>query len=153
MYIIYSILYRASNAILAKLGHNNNKPVTLNLIASVALPALMYSIEALSLNKSELNSLNHPWIRSFEKLFNTFDSDVVKRCQLHSGYLNVIHYYALKSVSFINKLSSSPNLLVRTIYMSAGREDLCKISNLFNCNSDVFLNSYKRIIYESFEIS
>ena len=104
--------YRAVNAILARVGNLNNKTVTLNLLYSVALPVLMYSLEALCLNKTEIISLNHPWIRSFEKLFNTFDKNVVKQCQMYNGCLNIGGYYALNSISFLNKLGSSPNLLV-----------------------------------------
>jgi hypothetical protein len=40
--------YRSSNAILAKLGNNNNKPVILKLISTMALPCLNYSLEALA---------------------------------------------------------------------------------------------------------
>ena len=57
-------IYRAANAILAKIGNLNNKPVTVKLISTMALPILTYSAEALSLNKTELISLNHPWKRS-----------------------------------------------------------------------------------------
>ena len=85
--------YRAVNAILAKVGSNNNKPVTVNLISSIARPILLYSVESLSLNKSELISLNHPWTRSFEKLFNTFDKDVIK--QLHVLPGNVKYFRLL----------------------------------------------------------
>ena len=61
--------YRAVNSILAKLGSNNNKSVTLQLISSIALPVLTYSLEALALKMSELITLDYPWVRSFEKPF------------------------------------------------------------------------------------
>jgi exonuclease III len=142
--------YRAVNAILAKIGNNNNKPVTVSLISSIARPMLMYSIEALSLNKSELASLNHPWTRSFEKLFNTFDKHVIKQCKVYLSMLNIPHYYALKSMSFLNNLSSSPNLLVRTIYVLSGRDDIYRLSKLFECDPENFTKCYKEIIYDQF---
>ena len=111
----------------------------------------MYALEALSLNKTELISLNHPWIRSFEKLFTTFSPDVVKQCQLFNGYFNIIQYHALKSMNFLNKLSSLSNILVKTIYLSAGRSDLYRLSNLFNSQPDVFAVSYTEIVREHFE--
>ena len=43
--------YRAANGILAKLGNKENTMVTLNLLSTVALPVITYSIEALSLNR------------------------------------------------------------------------------------------------------
>ena len=143
--------YRAANAILARIGNNNNKPVTLKLISSIALPILMYSLEALPLNKSELISLNHPWIWSFEKLFNTFDKNVVKQCQFYCGYFNVNDYYVMNSMNFLSKLSSSPNLIVRTIHLLTGREDLYRLSNLYKSDSDIFTKHYKEIIQERFK--
>src|SRR3984893_10593855 len=77
--------YRSANAVLDKLGNSNNKPVTLKLISTMALPCLTYSLEALSLNKTELTSLNSPWTRAFEKIFKTFDKDVIKQCQLYTA--------------------------------------------------------------------
>ena len=142
--------YRAMNAILAKVGNNNNKPVTVNLIASIARPILMYSVEALSLTKSELTSLNHPWTRSFEKLFYTFDKAVIKQCKCYHGMLDIIHYYALNSMSFLNKLSLSLNLLVRTIFTLLGGEDVYRLSELFDCDPESFSKYYKRLIYDRF---
>jgi len=125
--------------------------VTLNLIYSIALPILTYSLEALALNKSELTSINHPWVRSFEKVFNTFDKYVVKQCQLFNDYVDVTNYYSTKSMSFFNKLKSSPNILVRLIYNYAGHEDLYKLASLFICNVDVFSMNYKNIIRNDFD--
>jgi len=87
--------YRSANTILAKLGNSNNKPVTLKLISTMALPCLTYALEALSLNKTELISLNSPWNRSFEKIFHTFDKNVIKQCQLFTGYTckSMLHMY------------------------------------------------------------
>ena len=70
--------YRAANGILARNGNKDNKAVSLNLIATMALPIITYSLEALVLNKSELLALNHPLERSFEKVFHTFDKTIVK---------------------------------------------------------------------------
>ena len=47
----------------------------------MTLPILTYSLEALALNKSELLALNHPWERSLEKVFHTFNKTIVKEYQ------------------------------------------------------------------------
>src|SRR5580693_6297976 len=54
--------YRAANGILSKICAKNNTAVTLKLLSTMALPILTYAIEALGLNKSELISLDHPWL-------------------------------------------------------------------------------------------
>ena len=73
-------LYRTSNAILGKLGKQRNPNVALQLIYSTAVPALTYCTEALSLNKVQQMSTEHPWDRTFMKLFNTFDKQIVQQC-------------------------------------------------------------------------
>ena len=89
-------------------------------------------------------------MRSFEKVYNTFDKDVVKQCQLFGGYLNILHYYSLKSMSFLSKMYFSPNLLVQLIYRYSGHDDIYRLSNIFNTNFDVFANDYRNIIYNQF---
>src|SRR2546426_2177882 len=64
---IKSKFYRSANAILGKINCHDNAIVSVNLVSSIALPVFMYSIEALGLNKSEVNILDHPWSRIFEK--------------------------------------------------------------------------------------
>ena len=137
---------RATNAILAKIENHNNKPVTLNLISSIALPVLTYSLEAVALNKSELTSLNHPWVKSFQKVFNAFDKNVVKQCQLFNGYLSISHYYGLKSMLFLSRLDSSPSLLMRHIGACAAHEDAIRLACMFGSNATIFAKNYKKIM-------
>ena len=149
-----SKFYRAANAIIAKLGNKDNIPVTLQLIFTNALPVLTYGIEALLLNKSELQSLNHPWIRCFEKIFHTFDKTVVKQCQLNNGLLSVIHYYGLKMASFVTKLPKSPNLLIQSLSICGMyNNDMTRLAELFKCSKDNLVKDYKSIIYGHFEES
>jgi len=107
----------------------------------------------LSLNKSEIISLNHPWNRTFEKLFSTFDKNVVKQCQLYQGLLDILHYYSVKSMSFFINISTSHNLIVKTISAYSENDDMYRPSNYFNCNNDLFIKHYKEIIYKHFEES
>jgi len=124
--------------------------VTLKLIESIALPILMYSLEALSLNKSELCSLNHSWTRAFEKVFSSFNKDIIKQCKFFNGYLNTEHYYGLKTMSFLTKLAIYPNIVVKAIYLASEHEDIASISTSFNCTSNYFVNNFKSIIVNQF---
>jgi hypothetical protein len=142
--------YRAANGILAKLENKDNVSVTLNLLSSVALPVLTYSIEALSLNNAELISINHPWERSFQKLFRTFDSQIVKLCQWHTGYLPIKYYYCLRSIALLKGLAQSPSVLLRSIYEIAGQEDIRRLANLMNCDSQNFIKHYGKIVHADF---
>ena len=139
--------YRSANAILAKLGNSNNKPVTLKLISTMALPCLTYSLEALSLNKTELTSLNSPWTRAFEKIFKTFDKDVIKQCQLYTGYMPMLHMYALKVMSFINKLNLTGNIMLQTLSSNLSTDDVSRLAQLFNTSLADFSSNYTTIIH------
>ena len=75
--------YRTSNAILRKLCSQRYPYVALHLIATTAVPILTYGLEALKLNKTEMASIEHPWSRTYMKIFWTFDIKIVKQCQMY----------------------------------------------------------------------
>ena len=110
----------------------------------------MYALEALALTKSELSSLNHSWARSFEKLFVTFDKNIVKQCQLFNGYMSITHYFCLRSLSFCNNLLESPNMLLRVISGASRQEELNRIANIISCNPNVHYKEYQRMMHEHF---
>jgi len=143
--------YRSANAILAKLGNNNNKPVTLKLISTMALPCLTYSLEALSLNKTELVSLNSPWTRAFEKIFKTFDKNMIKQCQHYTGFMPMLHMYALKVMSFLEKLNSTENIMLKTLSSDLSTDDIGRLALLFNSTVADFRSSYRAIIRLTFD--
>ena len=64
-----SCFYRSFNAIYSKLGRINNPIVTLNLISSIAMPCLLYAVEALRINNATFKTLEHPWTRAFIEYF------------------------------------------------------------------------------------
>ena len=68
---IKSKFYRSTNAILGKLGSKQNPFLKLKLISTIALPSLMYALDALRFNTSQLSSLELPWSRVFMKFFAT----------------------------------------------------------------------------------
>lgn len=145
--------YRAANGILAKIGAKNNIPVTLKLLNTIALPILTYAIETLTLSKHELISLDHPWLRIFQKVFHTFDTEVVKLCQFYHGYLPVSLFHSIKSMTFLTKLPMSNNMLIRHIYETSDSDDVGRIARSLNCDKGEFLKSYRYTVYKHFEDS
>ena len=65
--------YRAVTGIFGRIGRTASEEVTLELIKSKCLPILLYGVEACSLNKTSLASLDFSVNRFFMKLFNTSD--------------------------------------------------------------------------------
>ena len=65
------------------------------------------------------------------------------------AFLDIIDYYAINSMNFLNKLSLSSNL--KTIYSLTGHEDLYRLSNLYKADIDVFIKQFNKIILEEFK--
>ena len=99
--------YRTSKAILSKLGSQRNPYVALHLIETTAVPILTYGLEALQLNKTEMASIEHPWSRTFMKMFWTFDIKIVKQCQMYGGYRN-----DMQQINFRNRSELSGNRIL-----------------------------------------
>ena len=103
------------NALYGQLGKQNNVLVTLHLASSIALPCLLYAIEAVPFTKSFLKSLDHPWTRIFMKVFNTFDSEIVLNCQYFCGCLPLEHLARIRKVNFLVNMESHDNSVIRVI--------------------------------------
>jgi len=73
--------YRSANSIFGKIGRIASEEITLQLILSKCIPALLYGLEACPLNKSDLRSLDFVADRLFMKLFKTANIQIVRECQ------------------------------------------------------------------------
>ena len=73
--------YRVANSIFSKIGRTASEEVILQIISSKCLPILMYGLEALPLQKNQLNSLDFVTNRLFMKLFRTTDIRIISLCQ------------------------------------------------------------------------
>jgi len=69
--------YRAANSIFGKVGRIASEEVVIHLIRTKCVPILLYGLEALPPNKSQLASLDFVVNRFFMKLFKTTDMQVV----------------------------------------------------------------------------
>ena len=52
------LLYRAANAIFGKIGRFASEEVTLHLLKTKCISVLLYGLEALPLNKSQISSID-----------------------------------------------------------------------------------------------
>jgi len=62
--------YRAANAIFGKIGRLASEEVTLHLLKTKCILVLLYGLEVLRLNKSQISSIDFVINRFFMKLFN-----------------------------------------------------------------------------------
>ena len=72
---------RAVNAIFGKIGRLASEEVTLHVLKTKCIPVLLYGLEALQLNKSQISSIDFVINRFFMKMFNTNNIEIVQYCQ------------------------------------------------------------------------
>ena len=77
--------YRAANAIFCKIGRLASGEVILQLIVSKCMPMLLFGLEACTLNKSQLSSLDFTINRFCMKLFQTNSIEIERACQESFG--------------------------------------------------------------------
>jgi len=105
--------YRTANAIFGKIGRVASEEITVELVSKKCLPALLYGLEALTLNITEQRSLNYPCTRFFMKLFNTFDTEFIKDIQTYFKFSDPSDLIAKRKDKFLRKYGASENLLCR----------------------------------------
>jgi len=84
-----SYFYRRANEIFGKIGRFASVSVIIKLIHSrlnASQPYSIYCLEALPLNKTQLNSLDFVINRFFTKLFCTNDIHIIRTCQDMFGF-------------------------------------------------------------------
>jgi hypothetical protein len=148
-----SNFYSSFNAIYCKLGMINNPIVTLHLTSTIALPCLTYAQEALSLNKTYLKSLEHPWSRVFMKLFTTYNENVIHQCQYFTDCMPLEHSIFLKKFNFLNALKFSPNWMLVSLFELTAVHELKHIYDHYGLNPNIELSYYgmKQAIYSYFK--
>ena len=131
------------------MGYQDNVTASLQLLESIALPILTYSIEALSLNKTQLIELDHPWLRSCMKIFLTFDTNIVRQCQACACVLPIAHYYAIHCMTFWTKYSRPA--LLSTVYSSNKCKDISNLAKRYQCSNEKFINQFKNVLNDVFK--
>ena len=128
-------------------------------MATISLPMLTYSIEfnqvieftysiifALSLNATELLKLDHPWCRTFMKIFSTFDNTVIKQCQYFTSVLPIGYYYIIRKVTFIKNLLFTNNVVILTLYNTVAKSEISTCAAKFKCEEQNFNWKYRSIV-------
>jgi len=103
--------YRVANSIFGKVGWIASEEVIIHMIKYKCMPILLYSLEVLNLNKSQLNSLDFVANRFLIKLYNTNNMQVVEQCSEQFNLVLPSHQTAKWRDKFVNSLSSHTNLL------------------------------------------
>ena len=82
---------------------------------TVSVPTLLYSIEALNLNKTEINSLDFTLNRALFKIFKISGSDNIKYCCTMYRIKSVQEIYNSRIQNFKYKLYFAENYTIKMI--------------------------------------
>jgi len=110
-----ALFYSAVNGILGKLLNIASEDVILQLITSKCMPVLLYGLEACSLTKTDLRSLDFTVNRIFMKIFKTGNIQIVKECQEIFGFQLPSALLTRRTNNVINKYGSSMNSVCRSL--------------------------------------
>ena len=92
----------------------------------------MYSLEAICLNKSTLNSLDSMICKAFSKIFKTYDRDVLSQSMYFSYCLPIKFVYYKKRLSSLFSLAKHYNLLIEMFYNISSRRELAGLAEILN---------------------
>ena len=112
--------YRSFNSIFSKIS-KANELVIVHLVKLYCVPVLLYGLESLDLNSSQLNSLDFPMYQAMGKLFKTFDKNILNICLFYLGAMPPRFEFSCRKINFFNKLKMSNNTLLNHLYARFGR--------------------------------
>ena len=115
------------------------------------MPVLSYGMEALSLNKSQRQSIDHPWNKSFVEISSTFDNRIVRECQYYGGFLPISLMIDIRRMSLINKLYLIDNSLLYFVGCMFSASDITEIAKHYNITADNFALEYRDLTCKSFQ--
>jgi len=104
------------NGILGKLLNTASEDVILQLISSKCVPILLYGLEACSLTKTDLRSLDFTVTRVLMKIFKTGAYVcIVQECQVFFGFQLPSVLLPRRTNNFLKKYGSSANTVCKLL--------------------------------------
>ncbi len=123
--------YRSVNGILGKLGSNPPINLTLSLISSNCNPILLYGLESLKINKTDVNALSHPYNSVYMKLFQSFHKTVITLCQFYCGEIPFEQLLHIRTLNFYAKLNAVDVSPANLLYKWFGEDDFTLIASKY----------------------
>lgn len=138
-----SKFYRSFNSIYSKI-FRSNEFLIVSLVKTFCVSIVMYSLDALVLNSTCLNSLDNLFCNAFGNFFKTYDRDILYTCMYYLNCWPLRFEYFYRRVNFLTRLGESNNSLLKNWYNVSGNFEynmLCKLlginikknKNIKNC--------------------
>jgi len=107
------------NSLFSKIS-SHKADLILPLVSSFGIPVLLYGLESVKLNKSELSRLSHPYTMVFHKIFGTYSKTIISQCQFYTGNLPLDYLYKFRLLCFLKNLPNLSNNTIDFLYKLFG---------------------------------
>ena len=144
--------FRSFNSIFSKV-YKANETVIVSLIKSKCIPVLMYGLEALDLNQSNLNKLDNPLYQVFGKIFKSFDKKILNNCMFYLDTLPLNAEYLFRKINFLRKMKAVPNSLLKHLSDEFGSIEIMKIYSSLQLEVVCSREQFRRALWKRFESS
>ena len=121
--------YRCFNAIYSK-AFFASEEVLINLLNSFRLPLVTFACEAVWPSRSDVRILDKLITVAFQKIFHTFDVDVISNAKLYFGLDNVDHLLRIRQKNFFDRYFNKGFSFSHVIYSINDRDLLCAFLDL-----------------------
>ena len=109
--------YSCFNELYSKMGRALDLSVIVHLLQTIAMPILLYSLESLHLNKSEINSLEFTLSRALYKIFKVSGTENIKFCMKAYGIDGINECIVKKSSAFLHKFGNIVNVNINNLFL------------------------------------
>ena len=142
-----SKFYRSFNALYCKIS-KSDVFLIVSLSKSFCMPLVMFSLEAINLNASRLNSIDSLILNfnAFWKIFKTQDRNSLKSCMFYMNCWLPRYEYFNRRLKFLHKLNKSENMVIKTGFVINGKREISNLCDFLNIDAS-HPSSYKSNIW------
>lgn len=151
--ILRQKFFGAANGIFGKIGTKASISCYTTLINAYCIPLLIYSLEAISLSKSELSSIMAAFTSGWGKIFGSYDKNIINNCLFYCGILPIEFKLDLKKLIFLDQLAKSNHEGLTNLFFIHGKNAILTIMKKYNLLSSDSLNVWKFKIWSAFDYS
>jgi hypothetical protein len=143
----------SSNSIFSKVNRQQIN-VVLSLIQSYCIPILLYGLEAVSINKTDRVRLENPYTMVFNKLFGTFNKEIISHCQYYTGCLPLCYLLDMKIICFLQNFVNlkDDNFTAFYLFSLSGISDLHTCCARYNILRNDSKSTIKRKMFLQFAL-
>ena len=144
--------FRSFNSIYSKI-YKANETVIVSLIKSKFIPVLMYGLDAMDLNQTNLSKLDNPMYQVFGKIFKSFDIQILNNCMFYMDTLPLSAEYLFRKINFLKKMKAVHNSLLKHLFNEFGSIEIIKMYSSLQLEVDCSREQFRRALWKRFESS